>query len=397
MKVALVDNMNNNLFALARYFRQLGVDADLFLIPDSSHLHFAPKKDTWQELKKVSWLKEFPISYHWKNYLRPIHRLVRREFSAYDKVVACGPSIGLLHRAGIKVDLFIPYGSDLYNLPFCNKQIRSYKLFKLVFVYFLILYRCSLQKKGIQNSKSIISNANWKVAQQAVDRLGCQSTNFPRIMIYKEELPPRAFEKFAFFQKHDFVLFSPTRHLWKTNAEPLADFHRFGGAKRNDKIVEAFAQVVKEKLFSNPLLVLCEYGPDAEHTKNLVSELGLEAFVHWFPIMSRRELVAGISMATFVADQFREGMSATSAGTTNEALAYGTPVITNTDGAIHSEDDPYFGCPILEALKMEEIYEYFQDYAKKPSKYKKIGRLSEKWFDENLGEGLAQKYLGLLS
>ena len=127
-----------------------------------------------------------------------------------------------------------------------------------------------------------------------------------------------------------------------------------------------------------------------------MSDLGLEGFVHWFPIMSRKELVAGISMATFVADQFREGMSATSAGTTNEALAYGTPVITNTDGAIHSEDDPYFGCPILEALKMEEIYEYFQDYAKKPSKYKKIGRLSEEWFDENLGEGLAQKYLGLL-
>jgi glycosyltransferase involved in cell wall biosynthesis len=396
MKVALVDNMNNNLFALARYFRQLGVDADLFLIPNSSHLHFAPKKDTWQELKEVPWLKEFPTSYHWKNYLRPIHRSVRREFSAYDKVVACGPSIGLLYRAGIKVDLFIPYGSDLYNLPFCNKQISSYKLYKLVIVYFLILYRCYLQKKGIQNSKSIISNANWKVAQQAVDRLGCQSTNFPRIMIYKEELPPRAFEKFAFFKKHDFVVFSPTRHLWKTNAELLADFHLFGGAKRNDKIVEAFAKVVNEKLFTNPLLVLCEYGADTEHTKNLVSDLGLEGFVHWFPIMSRKELVAGISMATFVADQFREGMSATSAGTTNEALAYGTPVITNTDGAIHSEDDPYFGCPILEALKMEEIYEYFQDYAKKPSKYKKIGRLSKKWFDENLGEGLAQKYLGLL-
>ena len=396
MKIALIDNMNNNMFALARYFRALGVDADLFLIPDSSHQHFAPEQDSWENLEGVQWLRKFPLSYGWMNYLLPVKHLLRKEFSGYDKVIACGPSLGLLHRAGIRVDLFIPYGSDLYNLPFIGKQISNSRPFKLAFVFFLILYRCYLQKKGILNAKSIISNANWKVAQQAVDRIGCQSTNLPRIMIYKEELPGMAFEKFGFFKKHDFVVFSPTRHLWKTNDEPLSDFDRFGGAKRNDKLVVAFARAVHEKLFDKPLLVLCEYGADAGHTKELVRELGVESSVHWFQIMSRRELVAGISMATFVADQFREGMSATSAGTTNEALAYGTPAITNTDGAILSVDDPYFECPILEAITADEIYGYFKDYARNPQKYSEIGRRSEKWFDQNLGEGLAEKYIGLL-
>tara|TARA_B100000902_G_C26897570_1_gene710492 strand:- start:62 stop:712 length:651 start_codon:yes stop_codon:yes gene_type:complete len=215
-------------------------------------------------------------------------------------------------------------------------------------------------------------------------------------MICKETLPAKAFNEFDFFKKHDFVVFSPTRHLWKTNDEPLSDFDRFGGAKRNDKLVVAFARAVHEKLFDNPLLALCEYGADVGHTKELVRELGVESSVHWFPIMPRRELVAGISMATFVADQFREGMSATSAGTTNESLAYGTPVITNTDGAILSEDDPYFECPILEAITVDEIYGYFKDYARNPVKYSETGKRSEKWFDENLGEGLAEKYLGLL-
>ncbi|MDC0156988.1 hypothetical protein OAK38_04430 [Verrucomicrobia bacterium] len=396
MKIALIDNMNNNMFALARYFRALGIDADLFLIPDSSHQHFAPEQDSWESLEGVQWLRKFPLSYSWMNYLLPVKHLLRKELSAYDRVIACGPSLGLLHRAGIRVDLFIPYGSDLYNLPFIRKQISNSRPFKLAFVFFLILYRCYLQKKGIQNAKSIISNANWKVAEQAVDRLGCRSVNFPRIMIHKEELPRRAFEKFGFFKKHDFVVFSPTRHLWKTNDEPLSDFDRFGGAKRNDKLVVAFARAVNEKLFDNPLLALCEYGADVGHTKELVRELGVESLVHWFPIMPRRELVAGISMATLVADQFREGMSATSAGTTNEALAYGTPVITNTDGAILSEDDPYFECPILEAITADEIYGHFKDYARNPDKFSETGRRSEKWFTKNLGQGLAEKYLVLL-
>jgi len=396
MKIALIDNMNNNMFALTRYFRALGINADLFLIPNSSHQHFAPEQDSWADLEGVSWIKEFPLSYNWKNYLMPVKHLLRNEFSAYDKVIACGPSLGLLHRAGIRVDLFIPYGSDLYNLPFFSKQVCSSKPFKLAFVFFLILYRCYVQKKGIRNAKCTISNANWKVAQQAVDRIGCSSVNLPRIMICKETLPAKAFNEFDFFKKHDFVVFSPTRHLWKTNDEPLSDFDRFGGAKRNDKLVVAFARAVHEKLFDNPLLALCEYGADVGHTKELVRELGVESSVHWFPIMPRRELVAGISMATFVADQFREGMSATSAGTTNESLAYGTPVITNTDGAILSEDDPYFECPILEAITVDEIYGYFKDYARNPVKYSETGKRSEKWFDENLGEGLAEKYLGLL-
>mgnify|MGYP001407938024 FL=1 len=37
MRVALIDNMNNNFFSLTRYFRDLGVDADLFLIPDRKY------------------------------------------------------------------------------------------------------------------------------------------------------------------------------------------------------------------------------------------------------------------------------------------------------------------------------------------------------------------------
>lgn len=41
MKIALIDNMNNNFFAVTRYFRDLGIDAHLFLIQSESQ-HFTP-------------------------------------------------------------------------------------------------------------------------------------------------------------------------------------------------------------------------------------------------------------------------------------------------------------------------------------------------------------------
>ncbi len=50
MKIALIGNMNNNNFALMRYFRSLGVDAHLFLFSDDGigdHRHFRPDCDTW--------------------------------------------------------------------------------------------------------------------------------------------------------------------------------------------------------------------------------------------------------------------------------------------------------------------------------------------------------------
>jgi glycosyltransferase involved in cell wall biosynthesis len=396
MRIALVDNMNNNFFALARYFRALGIDADLFLIPDSSLSHFAPDKDTWLNLANSSWIKWFPVSYNWRSYLKPVSKSVRSAFSQYDKVIACGPAVGLLYRAGIGVDLFVPYGSDLFNSPFLSKANLPSNIFRIPISYLISLRRAYLQRKGIQGATYIISNANWKIAQDAIDLLGCSTTSLPRVMVFKEELPSNAFSRFLFFHQHDFVVFSPTRHLWKTNAEPLPDFEVHGGAKRNDKLIRAFSRIVKDRVFENPILVFCDYGSDVLHSKALIQELEIESYVRWLPLMSRRELIAGISMASFVADQFREGMSATSSGTTNEALAYGTPVITNTDGAILDEDDPYYGCPILQALSEEDIYVHLRSYPQNPQVFKDLREMSVKWFDNNLGIGLAYEYLRLL-
>ena len=43
-KIALIGNVNNNLFALMRHLRDLGYDAHLFHRPENDH--FQPKADT---------------------------------------------------------------------------------------------------------------------------------------------------------------------------------------------------------------------------------------------------------------------------------------------------------------------------------------------------------------
>lgn len=394
MKIALVDNMNNNFFALARYLRDLGCEVDLYLIPNRKHKHFDPQADTWQDVSNMSWIKEFPLSYHPITYVRSTRSILCKSFASYEKIIACGASLGLFYRAGISVDIFIPYGSDLLGLPFFTFKL-SCSLFDLSRSA-LLKYSSFAQKRGIQQSKRIAVNTNWHLAKQALDKINRTAINIPRVMIYKEDYPAKTNNKYTWLSSYDFSVFSPTRHEWATNSEPMPDFTKNGGAKRNDKLIRAFAQLVEASLVSSPLLLMCEYGADVDHSKRLIASLGIQQFVRWLPLLPRREILIIMQHVSIIADQFREDMSATSAGTTNEALAVGKPIITNTDGACNDVSDPYYNCPILEALSTEQIYSWLERCAKSPHFAKSVGDAGAKWFDQNLGFGLAQKYLTLL-
>ncbi len=63
IKVALVDNMNNNFFAFARYLKDAGIDAHLYEIPNNSMDHFKPQADTFEDVSKMKWIKQFPCTF----------------------------------------------------------------------------------------------------------------------------------------------------------------------------------------------------------------------------------------------------------------------------------------------------------------------------------------------
>jgi glycosyltransferase involved in cell wall biosynthesis len=394
MKVCLIDNMNNNFFAISRYFRDLGVDCDLYLIPDAKEDHFAPEEDTFSEVQDADWIKVFPLEYNYQSFVFKKNKILNI-LNSYDYIISCGLSLGLIKKYGFVADLFIPYGSDLYDVPFFRFPSISKPLSfipKCLFNYKL----SKLQRMGIKQSRFIILNSNWKIAENALRSLGRKSSNIPRLMIYLEDQHFDKTKVWDFMKNSDFLVFSPTRHLWKTNPDRRLDFDSYGGTKRNDKLIHAFARICKDALYHSPKLILFEYGNDVIHSKELISSLNISKYVTWLPIMPRKFLIQAMTHATFVADQFRDGMSATSAGTTNEALAAGVPVITNTDGSIFDPNDPYHGAPILQSLSADDIYHHFKQYSITPDYYKDLGQSGQRWFKDNLGVGLAKAYLELL-
>lgn len=393
-KIALVDNMNNNFFALTRYLRDLGHEADLFLIPENSLSHFHPQRDTWNDVGQVGWIKNFPCEYRSLSYI-PFGRKVREAFSTYDVIIACGDAVGLLHQANIKIDLFVPYGSDLYHKPFIERYEKRSCGPVGRLLRFFDKRRATMQSAGIKESGAIICNNNWGLAKASLDRLGVTAHNLPRVMIYLEDNTPANID-LKIPENSDFVVFSPTRHMWCTNPDQLSDFDVNGGTKRNDKLIKAFARLVEMDIYEKPQLWLCDYGSDVLASKQLIESLKIESYVVWFPIMDRRELLEYAKRATFIADQFRQTMSATSAGTTNEALAMGIPVVANADGATTDVTDPYFGAPIMQALNEDEILDCLLVHSENPALYQKIAAEGKAFFSQNLGLGLVQKYIDLL-
>jgi hypothetical protein len=391
LKIALVDNMNNNFFAIARYMRDLGVVAHLYLIPGSSHAHFHPQSDTFENVSAMDWVREFPAPY--KPRALAAARRLRKQFANYDLVVTCGSAAGLLHWAGVRTDVFIPYGGDLFDTPYVERQ-RTRVQGPVSMARYLLWSRplAQIQCAGIRESRLVIYNENWEAAAQAVKRIGAFGLSLPRLMVYNREKFTQS-ERWDFLRKHDFVLFSQARQYWCSDLDQLHDFAEHGGLKRNDKLIRAFARSLANCPFKSPILVLFEFGPDVEASKRLVQDCGIAERVVWAPMMDRKSIMSGLRFASLGADQFRHGWSGTSGGTGSEIMAAGVPLMTNTNGATTDPSDPFYQAPIIDVLEEQQIHGVLLDYWNNPSKYTALGTEAGRWFEANLGSGLARNYL----
>ena len=392
MKLALIDNMNNNFFSIARYLRDAGLEVDLYTIPGAND-HFNPQSDTFEDINSLTWIKRFPIAYYRYRSLVPQIGKSLEVFKHYDLLIACGLAMAVLRRYGIGVDIFIPYGSDLYILPFCLRVIKGIKITKWIYAlpYFWCMSYC--QGKAIQDARVIITNSRHKMYKEALDKLDRKCLNIGLPMVYGNySFPP--FKEWDFLKEHDFVVFNHSRHIWASNPDNLEDFSTHLGNKRNDKLLRAFSRFVKVTRFRSPLLVTFEYGPDVEQSKKLTKELHIEDYVKWMPLSDRKFIMAGLRHSTIGVDQLREGLSGIG-GTGYQVMASGVPLITYTNGATADPTHPFFQAPIIDTHEEEKIFLTFRDYETNPAKYKELGIASKKWFNENLGMGLAKKFVKL--
>jgi len=385
LRVAFVNNMNNAFFAMARYFRLLGIEAHLYHMT-SAPPNFAPQCDTFEDVRNLHWVRYCPFNESPKEFLLT-RNLSLNAFRKYDVIIGMGTAPAFFMRSGIPMDIIIPYGADLYaytNPPWC---------WSAPLVSTAEHYQALWLRKAYRHAKYVINNDFvHPLYREALDRLGISSLRLAPPVVFNMETGGE--EHWTDLAKHDFVVFHHCRHLWATNPDSLQDYDKHGGEKRNDRLIRAFAQFVQTTRFRAPLLVMFEYGPDVGASQQLVEECGITAMVRWAPISSRKVIMQGLTKAHLATNQFREGVCGFGC-TALEALACGTPLLTHADGALENPRGFLKNAPVIDVLHTEEICNVFMDYERSPEKYREIGRRSREWFDKNLGINAAQHYVAL--
>jgi len=389
MKVACIGNMNNNLCALARYFRDAGMDTHLFLL-DYEHSHFHPSADMF-DLAYQKYTHQLAWGHPFR-FLSVSPDEVARDLEGYDKLVGCGTAPAFLNKIGRALDLFVPYGNDIYEYPFFQFHKNPKHL-----VHYLSF--SSSQRDGIRKARYVSYDETNGIHERKLAplRLGGRRIRVPPPCLYAPDWEPGAVLRFC-HRSHwyeelakiraasDLVVFHHCSQRWASFRDPFLN-------KGNDKLVRGFAEFVGLGRAINPVLIMVEYGPDVLATKRLVSDLGIEQFVRWLPQMHRKEIRIALSLADIVAGEF--GLSYVTYGVVNEGLASAKPVMH------HRDDELYLGqyealYPMINADSPGRIAQGLADYVQDPVRYKRMGEEGRRWFQGFVIERSLRLYLKIL-
>lgn len=428
MKIGLIGNMNNNNFALMRYFRDLGADAHLLLYANDGKgglSHFKPECDTWVIDKWKMYIHQtdiqntpisalgFPFSTVWslksllmfwlgKNHYwqRAISkREIIETYHSYDKLVASGISPANLLRVRRSLDIFYPYSSGVEFLGTGEFIVR----FKGAFgINGLILKHVSRRQSiGIQFAKSVV-NAELSLTHDLLKGIGIEPIVLPIPMLYDGEIlpeePPSKTLQEAWLAIKDvqFTLLHLARIMW-VNPGNYSNEAWKKENKNNDILLHSIAEFVRLRPNINPLLLIVEYGPDVESTKRLAAELDVERYIHWLPQMDRRELLWLLSRVSVGVGEFYDVPRMIWGGTGWETLASGKPLLQGFNFE-EGEFDKLYGYPpppMLAVRNREDILQHLLDMADFPHKRNEIGRGAKEWFSRYNGIGLAKRWLDL--
>lgn len=377
MRIVCLGNQNNNLFAVTRFLRDLGHDCELWLF-DNDPEHFRPEADSFD-----SAYRGYTRAAGWgslESFVRTPARTVREALAPFDAVIGCGNAPALLARAGRVLDLFVPYGSDLYLYPFFRwrplgnprYQHRAWRLARA-------------QRRGIRDARRVQVNNDYAAPVLALLGFRGETLDAPVPMIYTPHYDPDAIaahiagsrrlgELVKVRDAHDLVVFHHARHLWRSSPDALS-------WKGNDRLVRGFAAFCARRPDVRACLVTCEYGPDVQATRRLVEELGIGARVHWLPQMSRKDLIAGLTLADIGTGEFEMGWFL--GGTVAEVLAMGRPLL-------HYRKEPDAGSapaasyPLVNAREPEQIYAALLDWCEHPEAWTALGAAGRRWLHEHL-------------
>ncbi len=388
MKVACIGNMNNNAFALARYLRDRGVDADVLLL-DIEMSHFHPASDSYDLsyqsfTRAVGWGAPF-------GFLGKSRRAVADDLKRYDFLIVSGSAPAFIHRAGRTADVFMPFGDDLIEYPFPRLVHPKYQYAYLRFA--------RAQRAGIETSRYLhldLTNGDIEKHYNRLDFKGTRLTvGVP--MVYTPIHNPEAIVKYydrthwyhefkCIRDRHDLMVFHHGRHHWRTTISDISK-------KANDKLIRGFAAFVRHNPGVRSCLVTVEYGRDVLASKALVAELGIEKNVFWFPQMARKDLMVGLSLADIGTGEFHRSWF--SFGTMYENLAMARPFMHYRDDSLYrsSYAELY---PLINVHSDADISAALEDYLARPDDYRALGEAGRRWLQKYVIEDVVDSYIRLI-
>ena len=115
MKIACICNMNNMMFILCRYLRDAGYDAQLFTLADEP-AHFNPASDSYDD-EYLTYYHPFPFTKS-TIYKPESIQLLHKKLKDFDFFIGSDMAPAILAMIGLRLDVFVPHGSDIYDFPF---------------------------------------------------------------------------------------------------------------------------------------------------------------------------------------------------------------------------------------------------------------------------------------
>lgn len=430
MKIAFVGNLNNNNFAMMRYFRDLGADAHLLLNRDDGQgtlSHFKPECDTWEMDRWTPFIHQtaipnaavagldFPLSWlmSGRAFLRsrlgaqtgwvpPVSlRQISEAYAGYDRLVGSGITPAAVHRTGRPLDVFYPYAIGVeylrtgeFTAHFEERGLGRASLYRMV---------SRRQVAGIRAARHVV-NYDAGVTEAVLDEFGVTSRRMAVPMVYSgESLPPNppnpplkgAWDAIA---RSDFTVMHHARLMWKRR-NGFTEESWLRENKNSDWLLRAFARLSEERPDRRPLLLMVEYGPDIEATRRLAEELGIANKIHWLPKMQRRELMWLLSKVSVACGEYYQVPRMIWGGTGWEALASGRPLLQGFNFADGEFEDLYGypPPPLLPVANEADVYGHLLDMADHPSRREEMGTRAAEWFERHNGSGLAKQWLDLLT
>jgi hypothetical protein len=387
-RVAFIGNMNNNHFSMMRYFRDLGIAADLLMYNNEAD-HFRPENDTWRLEKWRPFLQQLPFSNGGIDSLLLSAQRIQPYLKDYQVLVGNGIAPVICRKIRRKLDLFIPYADGIEFIVEHHFQLRRLKSSLYSWV------RKTMMESAIRSSVTATVSGNLHShAQNSFVRLNLRPVVMPIPMLYLEPpesvdvLRPELSALVSRLQNRSLVVFSHVSHIWKNLPVP----HYMGGhGKRNDWLIHGFSEYVRQTGDTMALLALVEYGRDVPESKSLVEELGINGQVLWFPKMSRREIMAVLPYVDAGGSEFA-GMLWGGCGW--EFLASGVAMLHQLD-----KPDLYAaqGLPLPPFYNVngpKEITEILRTNDR--TSLRRIGAAGAAWFQRHQGLALARKFADLL-